>query len=119
MAYIEKVCEYSDDYEGLAMYSYKRNLIQIMPKYRKLFRGQDAVLHVFAEDPDFECTIGRRDYALVVPSMQGHVNGVYLNDTKSIRQTKKRLKRMLRCRDLKTLYHNCSYWEWKCANYAN
>jgi hypothetical protein len=47
MAGIEKVCEFSDEYPGHLMYDYKRNLIQIMPKYRKLFRGADHVLVIF------------------------------------------------------------------------
>jgi hypothetical protein len=44
MAGIEKVCEYSGEYPGFKMYGYKRNNIQVMPKYRKLFKHQDHVL---------------------------------------------------------------------------
>lgn len=40
MAGIEKVCEYSGEYVGWPMYSYKHNCIQVLPKYRKLFRGK-------------------------------------------------------------------------------
>lgn len=47
MAAIEKVCEFSGDYPGSIMYEHKRNHIQIMPKYRKEFRGHNAVLYVF------------------------------------------------------------------------
>lgn len=47
MAGIEKICEYSGEYPGGAMYRYKRDLIQIMPKYRKLFKGKRAYLFVF------------------------------------------------------------------------
>ena len=47
MAGIEKICEYSDEYPGWLMYGYKRNHIQIMSKYRKLFRGADHTLHIF------------------------------------------------------------------------
>lgn len=47
MAAIEKVCEFSGDYPGWIMHQHKRNHIQIMPEYRKEFRGQKAVLYVF------------------------------------------------------------------------
>lgn len=47
MAGIEKVCEYSGEYPGGNMYAYKRNQLQIMPEYRKLFRGVDHTLHIF------------------------------------------------------------------------
>lgn len=49
MAAIEKVCEFSGEYPGHDMYGYKRNHIQIMPKYRKQFRGHEAVLFVFKD----------------------------------------------------------------------
>lgn len=39
MAGIEKVCEFSGEYGGCDMYSWKRNHIQINPKYRKTFKG--------------------------------------------------------------------------------
>jgi hypothetical protein len=47
MAGIEKVCEYSGDYPAYSMYRYKRNHIQICPKYRKLFRGAKATLYIY------------------------------------------------------------------------
>ena len=47
MAGVEKCCEYSNEYPGYLMYGYKHNLIQIMPKYRKLFRGKDHTLYIF------------------------------------------------------------------------
>lgn len=46
MAGIEKICEFSDEYPGHLMYGYKKNLIQIMPQFRKLFRGAAAELHI-------------------------------------------------------------------------
>lgn len=46
MAGIEKVCEYSGEYPGWLMYGYKLNHIQIMPKFRKEFRGKKAVLYI-------------------------------------------------------------------------
>ena len=39
MAGIEKICEYSGEYVGYKMYDYKKNQLQILSKYRKLFRG--------------------------------------------------------------------------------
>lgn len=50
MAGIEKVCELSGDYPGYHMYKMKRNHIQIVPKYRKLFRGHKATLYIFKDD---------------------------------------------------------------------
>lgn len=44
MAAIEKICELSGEYPGWLMYGYKHNQLQIMPKYRKLFRGKNHVL---------------------------------------------------------------------------
>lgn len=49
MAGIEKICEYSGEYPGHAMYGYKRNLIQIMPEYRKLFAKQEHILYISKE----------------------------------------------------------------------
>jgi hypothetical protein len=46
MAGIEKVCEYSGEYPSWLMYGYKRDHIQIMPKYRKEFRGKKAILYI-------------------------------------------------------------------------
>lgn len=41
MAGIEKICEFSGEYPepGNLMYGWKKNLIQVMPHHRKLFRG--------------------------------------------------------------------------------
>lgn len=50
MAAIEKICEFSGDYPAGAMYGYKHNHLQIVPKYRKEFRGATATLHFFKED---------------------------------------------------------------------
>lgn len=47
MAAIEKYCEFSNEYPGHLMWNYKRNHIQIVPKYRKEFRGHKATLHIF------------------------------------------------------------------------
>ncbi len=50
MAGIEKICEYSGEYPGYHMYRYKRDSIQILPKYRKLFRDKQATLIFFKSD---------------------------------------------------------------------
>jgi hypothetical protein len=123
MAGIEKICEFSGDYPGGLMYGYKRNHIQICPKYRKLFRGADAYVEITDIVPHFVGKtgwsssdiehfefVGARGkvkneywYTLVVsdPELAGEVGGRYLNYTYNLRQTLKRLKRMLRCRNLK------------------
>jgi hypothetical protein len=50
MAGIEKICEFSDEYVGPEMYAHKHNHIQVLPKFRKEFRGADAVLYVIKRD---------------------------------------------------------------------
>ena len=130
MAGIEKICEFSGEYPGGLMYTYKRDHIQIMPKYRKLFRGADACIEIKEQrkviifgnggymdyDPEDELQDrflqrkGNRlgtdtTFVLVVknPELQGQVNGRYMNWTLDFKSTIKRLKRMLRCRDIKVL----------------
>lgn len=148
MSAIEKICEYSGDYPGWLMYGYKRDHIQIMPEYRKDFRGKKAVLYIQTD----ECVLGRylvthgkhggwhlteavykerivkcgnkyydleqsrgrswypvhvykeHWYALVVPDMPGEVDGIYINHSNNISAVKRKLKRMLRCRDLEVRY---------------
>jgi hypothetical protein len=126
MAGIEKICEYSGDYPGGKMYGYKRNHIQICPKYRPLFRGATAHVEIVKVEKqyvfknggytdvscaeNFGMTDGRimneYTFRLVVedPILAGDVGGVYVNWTFNMRQTLKRLKRMLRCRNLKVVY---------------
>lgn len=53
MAAIEKICELSGEYPGYLMYGYKRNQLQIMPKYRKLFRGAEHTLIIRESDLKF------------------------------------------------------------------
>lgn len=123
MAGIEKVCEFSGDYPGYLMYGYKRNHIQICPKYRKLFRGANAHVEIVKIEKHFVSTSGWASqdidlcfeegykgkvkneywYQLVVddPALAGEVGGRYLNWTFDLNSTLKRLKRMLRCRELK------------------
>lgn len=57
MAAIEKICEFSDEYPNCPVYGggwimrkWKRNHIQIMPKYRKEFRGAKATLRILETD---------------------------------------------------------------------
>jgi hypothetical protein len=46
MAAIEKMCEFDGEFCGWEMYEWKKNNIQIQPKYRKLFRGAKVKLVV-------------------------------------------------------------------------
>lgn len=46
MSGIEKICEYPGEYPGWLMYGYKRNQLQVMPKYRALFRGASHTLTI-------------------------------------------------------------------------
>jgi len=132
VAGIEKICEFSDEYPGGDMYSYKRNHIQIMPKYRKLFRNAEAYLEISKVEkmvllehggsmyynPGDEWltnlikntkskVVNEYTYTLVVKdtALRGRVNGEYLNWTFDLKDTVKRLKRMLRCRNLKVKYN--------------
>ena len=92
MAAIEKICEYSGEYPGWEMYRYKRDLIQIMPAYRKLFRNQEHYLFWFTV-PDY---FNSYEYCLFVPSVEGKVNGYYWNWAINPSTAKRKLKRMLR-----------------------
>lgn len=46
MAGIEKICEYSGDYEGGVMYADKHNHIQVLKKHRHNFKDKDAYLFI-------------------------------------------------------------------------
>ena len=46
MSAIEKICEFSGRYEGPDMYKYKRDQLQILPEYRKRFRGAHVLVTV-------------------------------------------------------------------------
>lgn len=126
MAGIEKICEFSGDYPGWKMYGYKRNHIQICPEYRKLFRGATAHIEIIEVEPQYVFKFGgytdidylewgagsagriqnQYTFALVVdnPELKGEVNGRYINWTFNMRQTVKRLKRMLRVRNIKIVH---------------
>jgi len=50
MAGIEKVCEFSGDYHGWLMYDYKRNLLQVNPRYRKYFKDSGkCTLYIYTK----------------------------------------------------------------------
>jgi hypothetical protein len=136
MAGIEKICEYSDVYVGPEMYKYKHNLIQVLPEYRKLFRGQYHEFRVVSEEPVWigkyyresynksqwtwyappfkdekewqqwyshkhNVRLGREYlYELYVPGLPGRVAGRYLGYTTNLSAVKRRLKRLLRCKEL-------------------
>jgi hypothetical protein len=136
MAGLEKVCEFSGDYPSWLMYEYKRNHIQIVPKYRKLFREAKAHIEVvsvkkvillkhggvmylpseYYNEEDrlwWEARIkpnrlaNMYNFKLNVedPDLFGKVKGEYYNYTYDLKDTVKRLKRMLRCRNLKVKYN--------------
>lgn len=123
MAGIEKICEFSGDYPAWAMYGYKRNQLQIMPEYRKLFRGATHTLYVqptrslwlfstggYTEynlkDDWFRYEKGRivqeYKYCLAVDDekLLGQVNGLYFNTTHDISTMRRKMKRLLRVKKL-------------------
>lgn len=146
MAAIEKVCEFSGEYPSYRMYDYKKNQLQIMPKYRKEFRGATATLYICfdklvwlnkrygwksdydeaymqAYEPPFtnrkewvqyETSVNKEkltkqfDYCLIVEDkyLQGEVEGKYLNYTTHLPTVKRKLKRLLRCKELNIVYVN-------------
>lgn len=135
MAGIEKVCEFSGEYPSWDMYRYKRNHIQIVPKYRKLFRGKKAHIEIVSVEKVIKLKYGTmsppskyyneedkiwwenrmqegritNEYTFKLkmsdPEVFGEVDGEYYNWTYDLKDTVKRLKRMLRCRNLKVKYN--------------
>lgn len=53
MAASEKICEFSGEYPGWYMRRYKRNRIQVMPKYRELFKDQPHVLFIMKDREEY------------------------------------------------------------------
>ena len=141
MAGIEKICEFSGEYPGYLMWGYKRDQLQIMPKYRKLFKNAKHTLTIKKErlvwvwkgmkwdydnkewkdyEPPFQSEKefihwykkkGNRllieyEYVLKVKdeSLQGEVKGKYLNWSTDISTVKRKLKRMLKCKELNIEY---------------
>jgi hypothetical protein len=129
MASIDKICEYSGDYPGWRMWGYKRNHIQVCPQYRKLFRGADAeivivsrkrvilldhggVMDYYPNEAEWMKSFLMRgrlvtEYLFYLKvsdeKLRGEVDGEYYNWTTDLKDTHKRLKRMLRCRNLKII----------------
>lgn len=99
MAGIEKICEFSGEYNDSEMYKWKRNHIQIKPEYRKNFKGCPMMLIFYKPWPDEDPMMmfdGRRcidvnmvEYDLIInpddpnsewyDKLAGNVNGVYHN----------------------------------------
>lgn len=146
MAGIEKICEFSGEYPSGLMYGYKKNQLQIMPKYRKLFRKAKHTLYIGKPDKflaykkidayifttNFERDLKRKmesyeppftsvkefldyfDYkiiskypfALVVEDEKlfGEVNGIYSNDADSKKCMNRKIKRLLRSKDVNIVY---------------
>jgi hypothetical protein len=112
MAGIEKICEYSGDYPGGDMYAYKRNLIQVMPAHRPLFKGQAHTLYIKQEwlkKWSWDTMTGTKvmmpsyDYILHVPGVLGCVHGCYLNRSGDIRAVKHKLRKLLGLRSITQL----------------
>lgn len=172
MAAIEKVCEFSGDYPGWIMHKYKRNHIQIMPEYRKEFRGHKAVLYVFKRklvldmgfaigDADLNCinpnpteydwnnynadtvvryqngiksiwsvfynnmeeykaamkkrhwrVLMQYEYVLHVPSLQGDVDGLYVNWSTDMSSVVRRLRRLVGTRNLTVKRKEGEAWDY-------
>lgn len=151
MAGAEKICEFSGEYPGYEMHRFKRNHIQIMPKYRRCFRGAEHVLHVFTPEDVYDFKTGgqidydprdlegfeppfvnkkeydeyvkyfygmlarkKHDFVLQVfdSELQGDVEGQYMNSSTDMTSVFRRIKRMLRVKELNVVWHSCSYDEW-------
>lgn len=159
MAGIEKICEFSGDYGSYDMYSYKRDLIQIMPQYRKSFAKAEHVIHMFTPTPYFQYKklysryeitehlmnsyvppfknmvdliayklefedvrlVNEYDYVLEVTDdkLKGKVKGLYLNYSLDLGIFRRKMKRLLKCKKLNIVRHNCSYHDWYKKNREN
>lgn len=136
MAGIEKVCEYSGEYPGHDMYNWKRNSIQVMPKYRKLFRGAEVELifdrstadlfrvakgnhfkyntleENYQSDPYYYSRVSgilcEYTYTLLVknPELQGEVGGEYVNYSYKPKTVLRKMKRLTRNYRLKIKWVN-------------
>lgn len=101
MSAIEKICEYSGDYDGHKMYEYKLNRIQVNPEYRKLFNGKDFKLFRFLSDRDMW---DLEDYCLYVPELLGEVDGFYYNwHYNKWKIVKRKLKKLMKCREIEEI----------------
>lgn len=125
MAAIDKICEFSGDYPGWDMYKYKRNHIQIMPEYRKLFAKCKCILVIhdkkmvnvnkygsimFNSNAKLINILGyklkpRYKYSLVVldENLQGEVEGIYVNWSTEISTVIRKMKRLTKNPHLKVI----------------
>lgn len=55
--------------------------------------------------------INKYDYILQVPSIQGEVSGDYIHSTYDLSTVKRKMKRLLRCRNLIIEYKDCSIYD--------
>lgn len=111
MAGIEKICEFSGTFDPAlkSMYEIKRNNIQVLPGYRKLFKGQEHIMFLFERRPaneehaDWTMFNTRRpefEFCLYVPGVPGQVSGFYWNYSSDFGTVKRKLKRLLKTRSL-------------------
>ena len=125
MAAVEKICEFSGDCPGWDMYMYKRNHIQIMPEYRKLFAKCKCILVIHdkkmvnvnkygsimsSSNAKLLNILGyklkpRYTYSLVVldENLQGEVEGIYLNWSTKIGTVIRKMKRLTKNPHLKVI----------------
>lgn len=125
MAAIDKICEFSGDYPGWDMYIYKRNHIQIMPEYRKLFAKCKCILVIHdkkmvnvnkygsmmsSSNAKLLNILGyklkpRYTYSLVVldENLQGEVEGIYVNWSTEISTVIRKMKRLTKNPHLKVI----------------
>jgi hypothetical protein len=118
VAYIEKVCEYSGDYPkpSWMMYYYKRNSIQVLPKYRKNFKldnfkNKEYTLHITKiMGIKYKCLKGyykypdgsikpysiEWDYYLEIPGMkENNKQYLYWNYSHDIKAVKYKIAKLL------------------------
>ena len=107
MAGIEKICEYSGEYAGWEMYVFKRNNIQVLPKYRKVFKGQDFhfyysksvgvpyehIRNMYDHDGTLRDSRIYYEYFLYTPNMERKLWWNYSYDIRAVRH---HLTRMLK-----------------------
>ena len=103
MSGIEKVCEFSGEYPSWLMYGYKRNRIQVMPEYRKLFKGLSFKFFRFLPEYKMCNWQGKpmTDYCLYVPDLKGQVEGFYYQWTyNQLGIVRRKLQRLMGVSDL-------------------
>ena len=125
MAGIEKVCELSGEYASSDMYWYKHNQLQILPEYRKNFRGDKGTLFVIKTDDVLLDKVGgsTMSYSEALPSygnwrvvptymyfyvtknkaLFGNVKGIYNNTTNDLPTVLRKIKRLTRDYNLKVI----------------